>query len=138
MANNFDFYDKTALKAYNLDSTMRYQLGRLEALDIFTRVHSENVASIVCRVCEFLRLNKNFTAYCTICGYLHDIGKLFIPKEILNKPGKLTAEEYEIIKTHTTSGYKLCMEDMALRPYAKAVKLHHESLDGTRVSRRIN
>lgn len=127
----FDFYDKTSLKSYNLDSSMRYQLTMLDSLDPFTRVHSENVASISCRLCEYLHLRKSFTAYCTICAYLHDIGKLFIPPKIINKPGKLTDEEYSIIKTHTLLGYKMCMDDLQLRPYALGAKYHHESLDGS-------
>ena len=64
-------------------------------------------------------------------GYLHDIGKLFIPKEIVNKPEKLTDDEYEIMKTHTTLGYKYCMDDLALRPYSDGPLYHHESLNGT-------
>ena len=126
----FDFYDKTTLKSYNLDVTMRYQLTMLDSLDPFTRIHSENVASITCRLCEYLRCDKNFTAYCTICAYLHDIGKMFIPAKILNKPDKLTDEEFAIMKTHTLIGYKMCMDDIKLRPYALGPKYHHETLDG--------
>ena len=75
----FDFYDMTNLKSYNLDKAIRYQLNLLDTLDVFTRKHSENVASIVCRLCEYLHCSKNFTIYCTTCAYLHDIGKLFVP-----------------------------------------------------------
>lgn len=97
-----DFYDTTHLKSYKLDKSMRYQLDRLEFLDAFTRKHSENVAAITCRICEYLHYSKNFTEYCTICAYLHDIGKIHINPYILQKPGKLTDEEYTIIKTHPT------------------------------------
>lgn len=128
---DFDFYDKTSLKSYNLTSSMRYQLSMLDSLDVFTKKHSENVASIVCRICEYLHLRKDFTSYCTICAYLHDIGKQFIPPEILQKPEKLTDEEFEIMKTHTILGYKICMDDLQLRPYALGPKYHHECLDGT-------
>ena len=131
MSYEFDFYDKTNLKSYNLDESMRYQLSMLDRLDIFTRKHCDNVASLTCRLCEYLHCSKNFTEYCTICAYLHDIGKLFIPPEILQKPGKLTEEEYEIMKTHTTLGYNVCMKDLKLRPYAAGPLYHHESLDGT-------
>lgn len=131
MAREFDFYDKTSLKSYNLNESMRYQLNMLDKLDVFTRKHSENVASLTCRLCEYLHCNKGFTQYCTICAYLHDIGKLNIPPEILQKPGKLTDEEYEIMKTHTTIGYKMCMSDLQLRPYAAGALYHHESLNGT-------
>ncbi len=127
----FDFYDKTNLKSYNLDERMRYQLNMLDTLDVFTRKHCENVASITCRLCEYLHCNKGFTEYCTICAYLHDLGKLYIPSSILQKPGKLTDEEYEIMKTHTTLGYEMCMKDLKLRPYAVGAWYHHEALNGT-------
>ncbi len=129
--NEFDFYDKTSLKSYNLEESMRYQLNMLDRLDVFTRKHCENVASLTCRLCQYLHCNKDFTQYCTICAYLHDIGKLFIPPEILQKPGKLTEEEYEIMKTHTTLGYKACMKDPKLRPYATGALYHHEALNGS-------
>ena len=131
MPFKFDFYDKTSLKSYNLDKTMRYQLNMLDNLDVFTRKHSENVASLTCRLCEYLHCNKGFTEYCTICAYLHDIGKLFIPPAILQKPGKLTDEEFEVMKTHTTLGYEMCMKDLKLRPYAAGPLYHHEALNGT-------
>ena len=127
----FDFYSPVNLKSYNLDKTMRYQLDILGSLDFFTRRHSENVANLVCRICEYFRFNQKFIVYCTICAYLHDIGKLYIPSEILNKPGRLTDEEYEIMKTHTTQGYEMCMKDPELRPFAIGALDHHEALNGT-------
>ena len=130
-AENFDFYDRTSLKAYNLDKTMQDQLNALSQLDVFTRKHCENVAAITCRLCEYLHCSKGFTEYCTICAYMHDLGKLFIPPAILQKPSKLTDEEYEVMKTHTTIGYQMCMKDERLRPYAAGPLYHHEALDGS-------
>ena len=127
----FDFYDRTSLKSYNLDKTMQYQLNILGSLDVFTRKHSENVASIVCRICQYLHCTKGFTEYCTICAYLHDIGKQFIPASILQKKSALTDEEFKIMKTHTTIGYNICMNDLKLRPYAAGPLYHHEALDGS-------
>lgn len=131
MKEKIEFYSKTNLKSYNLNESMRYQLGMLDSLDAFTRVHSENVANITCRLCEYLHMDTSFIVYCTTCAYLHDIGKLFIPPEILQKNGPLTDEEYEIIKKHTTIGYKMCMDDPKLRPYSAGAKYHHEALNGT-------
>ena len=116
---DIEFYSPTSLKSYNLEQSMRYQLNMLENLDPFTRKHSENVANLTCRICEYLHENKLFTIHATTCAYLHDIGKLFIPPEILFKPERLSDEEYEIIKTHTTLGYKICMKDIKLKPYAR-------------------
>lgn len=127
----FDFYSPVNLKSYNLDQTMRYQLDVLGNLDYFTRRHSENVANLSCRICEYLHMGQAFTIYCTICAYLHDIGKLFIPPEILQKPDKLTDEEFEVIKKHTTLGYEMCMKDLKLRPYASGALNHHEALNGS-------
>lgn len=131
MRYEFNFYDSTNLKSYNLNESMRYQLNMLDQLDVFTRKHCENVANLTCRLCEYLHCNKKFTEYCTICAYLHDIGKLFIPANILQKPGKLTDEEYEIMKTHTTIGHQICMKDLKLRPYAAGALYHHEALNGS-------
>lgn len=131
MKEKLDFYSKTSLKSYNLNESMRYQLGMLDSLDAFTRVHSENVANLTCRLCEYMRLNNAFTVYCTMCAYLHDIGKMFIPPAILQKTSDLTDEEFEIMKKHTTLGYKMCMDDLKLRPYSAGPIYHHEALNGS-------
>ena len=128
---SFDFYNSANLKAYNLNDTMRYQLAILDRMEPITKKHSENVANLVCRICEYLGYNWQVTIHSTMNAYLHDVGKLCIPPEILNKPGKLTDEEYEIMKTHTTKGYEICMKDIKLRPYADAALYHHEALNGT-------
>lgn len=127
----FDFYDQTYLKSYNLDTSIQYQLNLLDSLDVFTRKHSENVATLTSNICKKLHCQKGFTEYCVTCAYLHDIGKLFIPRDILQKPTTLTDEEFEIMKTHTTLGYELCIKDKFLKPYYAGPYYHHESLDGT-------
>lgn len=126
-----DFYNPTNLKSYDLNDSMRYQLAVLNNLDVFTRLHSENVANLTCRICEYMHMKSYFTVYCTMCAYLHDIGKQFIPSSILQKNGKLTPEEYEIMKTHTTLGYNICMKDENLHPYIAGPLYHHEALDGS-------
>ena len=127
----FDFYDPTSLKTYNLDQNLKYELSILDNLDSLTKVHCQNVGNLSCRICNYLRLNSKFTVHTTICGYLHDIGKMYIPKEILEKDSELSDEEYEIMKTHTTRGYDFCMKDLKLRPYAEGALYHHEALNGT-------
>ena len=127
----FDFYDSTSIKIYNLDKKIRYELSILDRLDPMTKRHSENVGNLTGRICQYLRLNKQFTVHAIICGYLHDIGKSQIPYEILSKDGPLTNEEFEVMKTHTTLGYNICMKDLRLRPYAEGALYHHEALNGT-------
>ena len=126
-----DFYDKTSLKSYNLDEKMRYQLDMLSTLDVFTRKHCESVASITCRLCEYLRCKKGFTEFCTVGAYLHDVGKLYVPASILQKPGKLTEEEYKIMQSHTVIGYNMLHKDPKLRPYENFALSHHEALNGS-------
>lgn len=129
--DTIDFYDNTYLKASNLNSSIRYELELLNQLDLFTRKHSENVATITYNLCRKLHLPKGFTEYCVTCAYIHDIGKMFIPQEVLQKNGALTQEEFEIIKTHTTLGYNLCQTDKQLKPYSAGPYYHHEALDGS-------
>lgn len=126
-----DFYNNTNLKSYNLNEGMKYQLSVLGTLDVFTRIHSENVANLTCRICENLHMKSYFTVYCTMCAYLHDIGKQFIPPSILQKNDSLTEQEFQIIKSHTTLGYKICMNDKMLKKFANGPLYHHESLNGS-------
>ena len=104
LEEKYDFYSPSNIKIHEVSSTIKDHLVVMESLDDFTKRHSENVANLVGRICEYMHCNSQFTIHCVIAGYLHDIGKLFIPKEITNKPGKLTDEEYEIMKAHTTLG----------------------------------
>ena len=104
-SSNFDFYDSTSIKIYNLDENMKYQITMLDVLDPITKRHCMNVGNLTGRICQYLNLNNEFTVYAIVSGYLHDIGKSRVPYEILSKPTKLTDEEFEIIKKHTTYGY---------------------------------
>jgi len=128
---SFDFYNAANLKAYNLNDTMRYQLSILDRMDPITKKHSESVANLVCRICEYLGFNWQATIHSTMNAYLHDVGKLAIPPEIINKPGKLNEEEFAIMKSHTLKGHAICMKDINLRPYSDGALYHHEALNGT-------
>ena len=129
-SSNFDFYDSTSIKIYNLDENMKYQITMLDVLDPITKRHCMNVGNLTGRICQYLNLNNEFTVYAIVSGYLHDIGKSRVPYEILSKPARLTDEEFEIIKKHTTYGYEICMKDVNLRPYAEGALYHHEALNG--------
>ena len=135
---NFNFYSPINLRTYNLDKYIKDILTILGTLDNVTRKHSENVANLVCRICEYLHCKKEFTAYCTICAYIHDIGKLKVPSYILQKPAKLTDEEYEIMKKHTIYGYEMCQNNENLKPYSAGPLYHHEALNGSGYPNRIN
>jgi hypothetical protein len=127
----FDFYSPSNFSIHDLDPMLQRSLEVMNNLDFFTLRHSNNVGNLTARLCDYLKLNSKFTLHCLIAGYVHDIGKLFIPPEITNKNGPLTSEEYEIMKTHTTLGYQFCLKDMNLRVYSDGPWYHHESLNGT-------
>jgi len=128
---NYDFYSPCNLSLKDVDSGLKDSLSVMYKLDEMTLKHSNNVANLCTRVCEYMRCNNQFTIHCMIAGYIHDLGKMFIPKEILAKDGRLSPEEFEIMKTHTTLGYEYCMKDINLRPYSDGPWYHHESLNGS-------
>lgn len=117
---------------YNqLSRNVQKQLDRLENLDVYTNKHIHSVPQIVNLLCEKMNYSKEQTKFFVQCAYLHDIGKIFIPPEILQKKGDLTPEEYSIIKTHTSKGAELCESIPELKKYSKAAGCHHENSDGT-------
>jgi HD-GYP domain-containing protein (c-di-GMP phosphodiesterase class II) len=104
----------------------------VEADDAYTGVHSRDVVALVTDVCDELgvtgaeRRNAEFTAL------LHDVGKIRIPSEIINKPGKLTDEEFDVIKTHTIAGEQLLAQvGGILEDVGRIVRSCHEDWDGT-------
>lgn len=114
-----------------LSNNVKQQIDRLEQLDIYTSKHIHSVPQIVGEICRKMNYSEEQTKFYIQCAYLHDIGKIFIPSEILQKNGILTDEEYNIIKTHTTQGGEFCESIPELRKYSKAVYYHHENNDGS-------
>lgn len=103
----------------------------IEAKDEYTRGHSRRVAQYAALIAENLGWSKEEIQNLKNCAYLHDIGKIGIPDQILNKPGKLTNEEFNLIKQHTTIGQDI-LKDITIIPYIDEVtRSHHEHYDGT-------
>jgi len=99
--------------------------------DDMTYVHSLNV-SLICNIfASWLKFTQEDTRILTLGGLLHDIGKMLIPREVIAKEGKLTAEEFKIIKTHSLKGYQV-LKDQAIDVRVKyAALMHHERCDGS-------
>ena len=131
LTEKYDFYSPGNFKLKDLDKDLQNSLTVMNNMDYLTELHSRNVANLCTRICEYMHCNNKFTLHCMIAGYIHDIGKLFIPKEIVQKNGPLTDEEFEVMKTHTTLGYEYCMRDPYLRQFSDGPLYHHESLNGT-------
>ena len=102
----------------------------LRSFDDLTYMHSMNVA-LICNIFgSWLALPKNETDILVLCGLLHDIGKLEIPEEIISKPGKLTDEEFDLIRSHPRLGYDI-LEPKDLDNRIKLAALqHHERFNG--------
>ncbi len=107
-------------------------LGKaLELRDPYTFNHTRFVAKIAQEIAAELKWDAHRLLGVKLAGELHDLGKIAIPIDILNRPGKLSDLEYNLIKEHSQSCYEL-MKDFAFPfPLAKAVYQHHERIDGT-------
>lgn len=106
-------------------------LTRIKECDDYTARHCINASILCIGLAHALDWDANKIEHAGLAGLLHDLGKMRIDPEILNKPGPLSAEEYEIIKTHTTSGYDLLVGEGGLpEPVHGAVLNHHERPDG--------
>ncbi len=103
----------------------------VEAKDPYTRGHSDRVGHYSRKIAEVVGFSEEKAEDMYWAGILHDIGKLAIPMEILTKPGKLTAAEYEKVKKHPEISYRICKDLRTLRRVLPAIKHHHESWDGT-------
>ncbi len=101
-----------------------------EAKDTYTESHLERVSALSIRVGEIMGLSIEQLNNLRRGAMLHDIGKLAIPDSILLKPGKLTDEEYKIIKTHPERGYDICEPLKSLKPCLDVIRHHHERWDG--------
>ncbi len=103
----------------------------IKSMDNYTYSHCVNVAVISVILGISLNLPKKKLTYLCIGALIHDIGKSFIPKEVLQKPGRLTPEEFEIIKYHSRYGYDFIKKFFDLSSHIKLIVLqHHERFDG--------
>lgn len=109
-----------------------FDLMDLRTFDNYTYAHSVNVAVLACVVGIGMNFSEEELKDLVIAGLLHDIGKLQIPQEIMNKPTRLTREEYEVIKTHPMLSYRFIAPRIDISSEVKtAVLSHHENEDGT-------
>lgn len=103
----------------------------IDAKSPFTRAHSERVAVYSRFFGQQLGISTRELKLVITGGRLHDIGKLGTPDAIINKPGKLDANEWEIVKQHPICGAELLRPIEMMRPYIPVVRWHHENHDGT-------
>jgi putative nucleotidyltransferase with HDIG domain len=113
-------------------------LARLKTKDNYTYMHSVAVCALMVALARQLGMDVNETRKAGMAGLLHDVGKMAIPFDILDKPGKLTDEEFEIIKSHPVEGHKMLLEGRGVDEAALEVCLHHhEKVDGSGYPHRL-
>ena len=106
-------------------------LHNMRQYDDLTYVHSINVA-LICNVfSRWLKFTEEQTRLATLCGLLHDIGKISIPENIIKKPAKLTDNEYTVVKKHTLEGYNILRTFDIPEAIMNAALMHHERCDGS-------
>lgn len=111
---------------------MIIELEDLRANDEYTYEHCIAVAMLAHLVCDKMQLSPIVKEHIVMGALIHDIGKIIIPKGILNKPGKLTNEEYDIVKGHAELGYSMIKDYRTLNAITKLIVLcHHEREDGS-------
>lgn len=106
-------------------------LHNMRQYDDFTYMHCINVALICNIFAKWMHFSEKDTEMLTLCGLLHDIGKLMVPDNIIRKPDKLSPSEYNIVKTHTLQGYNILKEHDIDENIKESALMHHERCDGS-------
>ncbi len=111
-------------------SSIQMLAGAVDEKDPYTRGHSDRVTRYSMMIAREMGQNEDFIEIVRIAAQLHDVGKIGIEDRILKKPGALTPEEFDIMKTHTTKGANILRPVPQLAEMIPGIELHHESLDG--------
>ena len=104
--------------------------GAVDEKDPYTRGHSDRVTRYSLMIAKEMNLPSSFMEILQVSAQLHDVGKIGIEDHILKKPGALTEEEFEVMKTHTTKGANILRPVTQLAEMLPGIELHHEALDG--------
>jgi len=106
-------------------------VATIDAKDPYTKGHSKRVSDISVNIAQKFCMEGDLIHDIRIGSLLHDIGKIHVPDHLLTKPGRLTEDEYEMVKTHPGAGYKIMKEVRLLSNILPAIVEHHERLDGS-------
>jgi len=114
-----------------LGGTIQALAVAVETRDPYTAGHQRRVADLSRAIATEMNLDSNQTDGIRMAGVIHDLGKMSIPAEILSKPSRLSAIEYNLIKTHSQAGYDILKDVEFPWPIAQIVLQHHERFDGS-------
>lgn len=118
------------LKQMNLN-IIRSLASTIDAKDRYTSGHSQRVADYALRIAEKMGLSEDDQRIVYYSGLLHDVGKIRVPGDVINKPGKLTEEEFDKIRIHPVSGFHILHDIHEDERIGYGAKYHHERYDGT-------
>ncbi len=114
-----------------MQSTLHAVAKVVEAHDPYTAGHELRVGKISADIAREMGWSEEKCSTLLLIGMVHDIGKISIPSEILSKPGKLSAIEFELVKTHAEQGYQILRDVEFPLPIAEIIREHHERMDGS-------
>jgi diguanylate cyclase (GGDEF)-like protein/putative nucleotidyltransferase with HDIG domain len=123
--NDFKAYELEEGTKY-LEKSLNFFLGK----DVYTYKHSKRVYKYAVEFGEKLNLDKESKEILSLGALIHDIGKIEVPRIILTKQGKLTEDEWEMVKKHVTWGKEMILSQKNLKELVPLVELHHERYDG--------
>ncbi|ERI93748.1 diguanylate cyclase domain protein [Clostridiales bacterium oral taxon 876 str. F0540] len=129
---------KNLIPNVELSARCKQLLKTLEEKEAYTYIHSRYVAQYSAELAIALGFAKERVKEIYISGLIHDIGKLFIPNEILRKPERLTYEEYLVVKNHVNDGLNIVKDMNLSEVMLNGIKYHHEKFDGTGYPNRID
>lgn len=129
-------FDLAALDA--CEPLVRCLVRATEYRDPYTAGHQANVRTLTIKIAQMLGLSKTEVALAGLGAALHDIGKIAVPAEILTKPGRLSAPEWEIMKSHTLAGFEILAGAGLPEQISDIVVHHHERLDGSGYPHRLS
>lgn len=115
----------------SLEQAICAMANAVEVRDPYTAGHQRRVAGLAAAIARELGLNEEQIHGLKLAATVHDLGKLQVPMEILNKPGKLTQLEYQLIQTHVQAGFDIVKDVSFPWPIAEMILQHHERLDGS-------
>lgn len=114
-------------------------IARLKTADDYTYMHSVAVCGLMIALSRQLGLDEQSTREAGLAGLLHDVGKMGVPSEVLNKPGKLTDAEFALMKAHPAHGFRMLHRSPGITETTLDVCLHHhEKMDGTGYPHQLN
>lgn len=114
-----------------LEETVASLSSAVEKRDPYTAGHQQRVTQLACAIAREVGLPEKNISGVSMASVIHDIGKMYVPAEILNKPGRLSDAEFTLIKIHPQVGYDILKEIEFPWPIADIVLQHHERMDGS-------